>query len=158
MQYASRAVPIILLTAVFFLPGCVERKLTVQTEPENARLYLDYRSRGTTPVTLPFSHYGSRAVRLEKNGYITKRTSLTLETPVHSYFPISLFTEVLYPFTIKDHRTFTFKLSPKTLPADLSVEERRKKREQKRSKTLRRARDLKKRAPDQTQQDPSNSK
>ncbi len=116
MRYRPLTFLTIALLTAFACPGCVERKMTIKSEPPGARLYLDYKIQGQTPETLPFSHYGSRDVRLEKPGYRTKQQSIVLETPLHSTFPINFFTELLYPFTIVDHQTFTIALEPEPLP------------------------------------------
>lgn len=107
-----------LLLVTFLLTGCVERKLSIRTEPSGARAYMDYDLKGTTPVQIDFTHYGSRFVRLEKNGYRTQLATIDLDPPWHSYFPVNFFTEVLYPFTITDHRERVYELEGDVLPSD----------------------------------------
>src|SRR3982750_4047234 len=51
------------------LTGCVERKLTIGSDPPGAILLLNDVEVGRTPVTVPFTTYGDYDIRLrfEKN-------------------------------------------------------------------------------------------
>jgi hypothetical protein len=52
------------------LAGCsTERTLTIDSDPSGARVWVNGRLRGTTPVDVPFVHPGTWNVRLEKKGY-----------------------------------------------------------------------------------------
>jgi len=65
-----RTVPPLLLLLVL-LPGagCVQRTITVTSEPSGALVYLNDEEVGRTPVTVPFTFYGTYDVRLEADGY-----------------------------------------------------------------------------------------
>ncbi len=95
---------------VLVLTGCVERKLTIVTEPEQAVVWLNDEEIGVTPVTVNFNWYGDYNVRIEKPGYEILNTHRLLERPVHDKFPMDFVAEVLYPKTIKDSYTWTFEL------------------------------------------------
>jgi len=47
--------------------GCVERKMTVTSNPPGARVYLDDQEMGQTPVTFRFDFYGHRTFTLKKD-------------------------------------------------------------------------------------------
>jgi hypothetical protein len=49
--------------------GCVERTVTMTSEPSGALVHLNDREVGRTPVTVPFTHYGTYDVRLRKAGH-----------------------------------------------------------------------------------------
>jgi hypothetical protein len=94
------------------LSGCVERRLTVTTEPEEAIVWLNDEEIGTTPVTVNFNWYGDYSVRIEKPGYAILNTHRKLERPTHDWFVIDFFAEVLWPKKIEDTYTWTFELEP----------------------------------------------
>lgn len=92
--------------------GCVERKLTVVSEPEGAIVWLNDEEVGTTPVTVNFNWYGDYNVRIEKDGYAILNTHRELERPAHDRFPLDFFAEVLTPERIVDETIWTFELAP----------------------------------------------
>ena len=98
------------------LAGCVERKLTINTEPQGAMVILNDQEIGTSPVTVSFNWYGDYWVRLSKNGYEALNTHRKLKAPLHDYFPFDFITEVLYPGRIVDTYEWTFSLAPKEYP------------------------------------------
>lgn len=103
-----------LVTAL--LAGCVERKLTLNTEPQGAIISLNDQQVGTSPVTVSFNWYGNYQVRITKDGYETLDTSRKLKAPLHDYPPFDLAAELLYPGRIVDSYEWTFDLSPKHYP------------------------------------------
>lgn len=137
-----KIIPALILLTVL-LTGCVERKLSIKTEPSGARAYVNYDLKGQTPVDVEFTHYGSRVVRLEKSGYRTKLATFDLDPTWYSYFPVNFFTEVLYPFTITDFRERHFELEGETLPVDRDPSQRETDREA----IQQRAEDFRKQAP-----------
>ncbi|HSW44227.1 MAG TPA: PEGA domain-containing protein [Phycisphaerae bacterium] len=102
-----------ILTAAAALPvGCVRRTVTIRTEPEGARILLNDEEIGTSPVTVDFTWYGDYDVACRKDGYETLRTHHKLDAPWYQLPGIDFFAEVLYPFTIHDHREMSFQLEP----------------------------------------------
>lgn len=61
--------------------GCVRRTLTVTSDPPGALVYLNDEEVGRTPVTVPFTWYGTYDVRLEKDGYNALWTKRETEMP-----------------------------------------------------------------------------
>lgn len=106
-----------LLIAASFLAllpvGCVERRLTINTEPQGALVLLNDEQIGTSPVTVSFNWYGDYYVRARKEGYETLETHRDLPRPWHDYFPLDFFAQVLYPGRIVDTYEWTFKLPPR---------------------------------------------
>jgi hypothetical protein len=109
---------IISVLASFVIGGCVERRLTVTSEPEGALAYLNNQEIGRTPVTRDFNWYGNFDVQLRKEGYQTRKTSKHVTAPWWQWPPIDLLAEVL-PLRLHDDRTIAFTLKPaSTQPAD----------------------------------------
>jgi hypothetical protein len=98
------------------LAGCVERTLTINTEPQGATIVLNDQEVGVSPVTVPFNWYGDYWVRAGREGYETLNTHRKLKAPLHDYFPLDFFAQVLYPGHIVDTYEWTFELSPKEYP------------------------------------------
>jgi len=107
---------IVSIGLVVVLAGCVERRLTINTEPQGAMVVLNDQEIGTSPVTVPFNWYGDYWVRIRKDGYQALDTHRDLKAPLHDYFPFDFFAEVLYPGRIVDAYEWTFDLAPKEYP------------------------------------------
>ncbi len=102
--------------AAAVLAGCVERKLTINTEPQGALVTLNDQQVGTSPVTVSFNWYGNYQVRLQKDGYETLDTARRLKAPLHDYPPFDLCAELFYPGVIRDNYEWAFDLTPKQYP------------------------------------------
>jgi hypothetical protein len=105
------AVVLIAFCVLFcFCSGCVERKLTIVTEPAGALVALNDEEIGTSPVTVGFEWYGDYSVRISKDGFQTLSTHQKLKRPLKDVFPFDLLADM---FTTKiDEYTWTFKLQP----------------------------------------------
>ena len=104
------------LIAGLFLGGCVERKLTINTEPQGATVILNDEEIGQSPVTVSFEWYGDYDVAIRKEGYQTLKTHRKLERPLHDKFPFDFFAQILNPKRIVDSYEWTFELAPKKEP------------------------------------------
>lgn len=58
-----------LLMLVTFTLGCVQRTISVTSDPPGALVYLNDEEVGRTPLSVPFTYYGKYHVRLEHDGY-----------------------------------------------------------------------------------------
>jgi hypothetical protein len=90
--------------------GCVLRTLEVQSKPAGAVVYLDDQPVGTTPCTLPFDYYGTRAIRLAKTGYRPHQGEVELAAPWYEWFPLDFFSEILWPGVIRDRHDYAVTL------------------------------------------------
>ena len=61
----------IILAAILVAPGCVQRRMTIRSNPPGALVYVDDYELGTTPVSHDFVYYGTRNIKLVKDGYET---------------------------------------------------------------------------------------
>ncbi len=105
-----------LLLTLIFLTGCVERQLTINTNPQGAVIVLNDEEIGTSPVTVSFNWYGHYNVRISKEGYQTLKTHRKLKGPWYDKFPFDFFAQVLNPKQIKDTYEWTFDLEPYKAP------------------------------------------
>lgn len=53
----------------FMLIGCVERTISISSQPNGALVYLNDEEVGRTPVDVPFTFYGVYDVRMERDGF-----------------------------------------------------------------------------------------
>ena len=113
-DYARIIITIALIMTV--LAGCVERRLTINTEPQGAMVVLNDQEIGTSPVTVTFNWYGDYWVRLSKNGYEALDTHRQLQAPLHDHFPFDFLAGILYPGQIVDAYEWTFALTPQEYP------------------------------------------
>jgi hypothetical protein len=103
------------LIASLFLGGCVERKLTINTEPQGALVMLNDEEIGESPVTVNFNWYGDYWVRIRKEGYETLNTHRDLKGPWYDQFPFDFFA-MLNPKRTVDSYEWTFELAPQKYP------------------------------------------
>jgi hypothetical protein len=98
----KRPAAVLVLLLPLALSGCVERLLSIRSEPSGAAVFVDGQRRGTTPHVERYSFYGGREVTLVKKGYRTHRKLVELDAPWWQIFPFDLITDVVIPFTITD--------------------------------------------------------
>jgi hypothetical protein len=99
------------ILALVGLAGCVERRITINSEPKNALVYLNDKEVGRTPVTVPFEWYGDYDIIIRKEGYETIKTHEKIVQPWYQYFPVDFFAEILWPATIYDDHYLDFDLT-----------------------------------------------
>lgn len=107
----QRVVPAV---ALLILTGCVERFVSIKSDPPGARVVLDGQDVGVTPVDVPYVWYGEREVVLYKEGHRSVRKSVALNAPWWQIFPFDLVTDVLLPVTLTDRVEVLVPLPPET--------------------------------------------
>jgi len=109
---------LLLVAAVFaaLLAGCVERQLTIVTEPPGAMVALNDEQVGVSPVTVSFNWYGDYWVRLSKDEYQTLDTHRELKGPWYDHFPFDFIVQIADPTRVVDSYEWTFELEPKQYP------------------------------------------
>jgi hypothetical protein len=100
------------LTLCTCLGGCVQRRMTVRSNPPGALLYVDDYPIGATPVSTDFTYYGTRKFRLVKDGCETLTVMQSIPAPWYEFTPIDFVAENLVPGEIRDHRVLDFQLKP----------------------------------------------
>ena len=89
--------------------------MTIRSNPPGAVVYVDDYEIGTTPVSTNFTYYGTRKLRLVKNGYETLTVMQPVSVPWYQYVPVDFVAENLVPGDIRDNRTFDFQLVPQVV-------------------------------------------
>jgi len=108
------------LAASLVLGGCygqVQRTITIDSEPQGARCWLNDNEVGRTPITVPFTWYGVYGVRLEAPGYEPLITQAWVRAPYYQWIPVDLAYETVIPGTRHDDQEFRFALK-KAEPVD----------------------------------------
>lgn len=101
------------LAAAVLSGGCVQRRLTIRSNPPGALVYIDNYQIGTTPVSTDFIYYGEREIRLVKDGYETLVVRQKIPAPWYQWPPLDFFSENLVPAEIRDERTLAYQMSPR---------------------------------------------
>jgi PEGA domain len=104
----------LLVLIALLLVGCVQRQMTVITDPPGAVVSLNDREMGRTPFTKNFLWYGNYDVTIRKDGYQTLKTTAEITAPFWQFVPFDLVTDFL-PLT--DKETIRFSLKPE-VPSD----------------------------------------
>lgn len=112
-----------LVAAAMGLCGCLERDLTITSEPTGALVVLNSVEVGRTPVTVPFQWYGDYDLQLRMENCQTLVTHAVVSPPIQEYPPFDLFLDIS-PMTITDHRYLHYKLQPLVLPTDEELKAR----------------------------------
>ena len=105
------------LCAFLLVSGCLERKLTINTEPQGALIILNDEEIGVSPVTASFEWYGDYNVRISKEGFETLKTHRELKGPWYDYFPFDFFAQIVNPEQIVDSYEWTFALTQQRQPS-----------------------------------------
>lgn len=109
-QFAVRAC--LLLAILTVGPGCVRRRLTVRTNPPGAQVFVDNQEVGTSPVSTSFVYYGTREIRLLKDGYETQVIHERILPPWYEIPPLEFVSENLWPGETRDERVVDVQLVP----------------------------------------------
>ncbi|HUS93074.1 MAG TPA: PEGA domain-containing protein [Phycisphaerae bacterium] len=97
--------------------GCVEREMTITSEPEGALVFVSDREIGRTPVTLPFTWYGDYDIILRRDGCETLKTHAEINAPWYEVPPLDLFSHMA-PWTYRDQRYLRYSLIQRKEPSD----------------------------------------
>jgi len=96
--------------------------MTIRSSPPGALVYVDDYQIGTTPVSTDFIYYGTRKIRLVKDGYETLTVRQPFPIPWYEMFPLDFVTENLWPWEIRDERVVDLSMASATsMPPELVV-------------------------------------
>ena len=90
------------------LSGCVERLISVRSDPPGANVLLDGDPVGVTPVEIRYDWYGTRDITLELRGYRSVTRRVGLSPPWWQIFPLDFVTDLLLPFRLTDRTEIQF--------------------------------------------------
>ena len=86
--------------------------MTIRSNPPGAQVYVDDYEIGTAPVSHGYTYYGTRKIRLVKDGYETLTVYQPMPAPWYDWPGIDFFSENLWPHKVRDERSFEYQLSP----------------------------------------------
>ena len=109
---------------VLGLAGCVERRYTIRTNPENALVIVNGEEIGPSPASRSFAFYGEREILISAPGYETLHVIQPINAPLWDAPVIDFFTENLVPYTFRDEREFVYNLKPVAVPSDAELVQR----------------------------------
>lgn len=113
------------VSAITLLPsGCVRRRLQVRTSPPGAVISVDNQTIGTSPAATSFTYYGTREVRIEKDGFRTETIKRRINPPWYEAPGLDFIAETLWPWEIRDERIIDVQLVPETIEPTSEVLER----------------------------------
>src|SRR5690349_17760361 len=99
-RLCPRAWLALLLVAVSVQWGCVNRRMTIRTDPPGALVEVDGQRLGPTPVSTDFTYYGTREITLSAPGYETMVVPQPVPAPWYQRFPFEFFADNLLPFRV----------------------------------------------------------
>ncbi|HEV3340627.1 MAG TPA: PEGA domain-containing protein [Pirellulales bacterium] len=99
--------------------GCVQRRITIRSNPPGALVYVDKYEIGKTPCSVAYTYYGTREVKLVRDGYETLTVMQWIPPPWYQIPPLDFVSENIVPAEIRDERTYTYQLVPtRVVPTD----------------------------------------
>jgi len=78
---AMRQITAIVLACLPFA-GCVERTVSITSDPPGARVWMNDREVGTTPCVVGINDYGTYDVRIVKEGYAADWNGRSVDMPL----------------------------------------------------------------------------
>jgi hypothetical protein len=108
LKLSRMALPVIFVL-LLGNPGCVQRTLTVRTDPPGALVYMNDQEIGRSPVTRYFLWYGFYDIEVRLPGYQSIKTVAPVIAPWWQIVPIDLIAEM---FPVTDHHELFYTLHP----------------------------------------------
>ena len=105
---------IVLIIVPMLCCGCVQRRMIIRSIPEGAFVMVDGQSVGSTPLSVPYTYYGTRDIKLERDGYKTINVQQRFDPQWYQTFPVSLISENFAGREIRDERVLDFTMEPKS--------------------------------------------
>ncbi|MCD6364760.1 MAG: PEGA domain-containing protein [Planctomycetes bacterium] len=114
MRLRAVIMPCIVVAA---LGGCVEREMTITTDPPGALVFVSDKEIGRSPVSQRFLWYGDYDIILRLKGYKTLKTHANLRPPIYEIPPLDLLSAIA-PWTYYDRRYLHFEMEKLVIPGD----------------------------------------
>jgi PEGA domain len=99
------------LPMIVAIAGCLERRVSITSEPPGALVYANDVELGRTPLEADFTYYGDYDVRVELEGFEPLRTRARADTPLYEVPPFDLVATAL-PVPIETTVRWHFGLEP----------------------------------------------
>lgn len=112
----------VLLVAAAVLPGCLQRTLTITSNPPGAVVWVNDVEVGTTPLDIDFTYYGGYDVRLRRDGYEPILEKRRIRAPLRELPVVDLAAEAI-PAKFENRVEWHFELTPVAERGDVSAAE-----------------------------------
>lgn len=89
--------------------------MTIRTNPPGAVAFVDSQRIGVTPVSTPFTYYGTRTIQLFKDGFEPLSVKQRFPVPWYEYPPLDFVVENLWPYETRDERVVDFEMIPQRI-------------------------------------------
>ena len=91
----------------------MSRRITVLTQPPGALVEMNGKPLGTSPVSTNFTYYGDNEFKVSKPGYETAVVLQPTRAPWYQIPPLDFISDNFLPFRVRDHREYSYTLSPR---------------------------------------------
>ncbi len=95
--------------------------MTVRTNPPGATVSVDNQVIGTSPAASYFTYYGTRELRIQKDGFRTETIRRKFKPPWYEWPGLEFISETLWPGEIRDERIIDVQLVPRELETQENV-------------------------------------
>ncbi|MDI6733166.1 MAG: PEGA domain-containing protein [Planctomycetota bacterium] len=109
---------LVIVGSLCLLIGCAEHRIIITSEPPGANVSIDSKERGLTPLSVPFTFYGNREVAIEREGYQTHKSIISVKPPIFQVFPFDILM-LLIPYPFIDTHTYYFILEKQKGKTDI---------------------------------------
>lgn len=115
---------LVTLTFCLLTAGCVERRFVITSDPPGAIVYDELgQPVGATPVDRQFTYYGKYKQMLVRDGFQTLIAEENVKAPWYEVYPLDFFSEVLWPFKLRDVRRLHYVMQPQqVVPAEVILD------------------------------------
>lgn len=93
--------------------GCMSRRITVRTNPPGALVEMNGERIGLSPVSKNFIYYGDNEFKLSLPGFETVVVQQPTKAPWYQVPPLDFISDNFLPFRVRDHREYTYTLTPR---------------------------------------------
>ncbi len=121
IRHRRVATCVVVLLVCCLSTGCVRRRMTVRTSPPGATVSIDNQLIGTSPAATSFVYYGTREIRIEKDGYRTETIRRKIKPPWYEWPVAEFVSETLWPGEIRDERIIDVELVPAVTESSAEV-------------------------------------
>ncbi|MCA9040395.1 MAG: PEGA domain-containing protein [Planctomycetaceae bacterium] len=104
--------------------GCVFRRMTIESDPPGALAYVDGKEVGYTPASFSFLYYGTREIKLVKDGYQTLTVMQKVQAPWYQWPGIEFIADNFSPQKVTDRHVYRYSMQRQQIPPSNELLER----------------------------------
>lgn len=112
------------LVCLAAVSGCVQRRMTIRSDPPGALVLVDGEEVGFTPVSVDFTYYATREITLKKDGFETLTVMQKFRKPWYQQPPLEFFSDNFALRRIHDRHDLSYRLQPLELVTNSELLER----------------------------------